>query len=356
MRCDERFEFRPPLRERQRAQILIAKCEQIIDADEGRKLGHQLRGHALPVQALLQRVEILHAAAALDQQFAVEHRIEIKPSHQIRKRARYIFAGPRKKPRDALAITILARSRLHADAVPLPFGAEVSRFKRCKLFRLDRVREHRRIEAHIGRHTRRRGAAFEPIEEGGVRRLNCVPDILDFIRRLAANLRQSRACEARRHANAQSAGDQLQQSPAPVLIQPIEPVRDNARQIFLPRLAQTFDHIGDRKLRIRARRIRRPDQRNRLRQIADEIVRQAKQNRISPLCREIADQASFRVLERERARHRRQRPAAIGIGRGAEIVFEQRQLAQAARLISQTIEQRREPVHAAAPAGSSSSP
>ena len=60
---------------------------------------------------------------------------------------------------------------------------------------------------------------------------------------------------------------------------------------------------------------RRPHQRDRLREIADIVIGQREQHGIGARRDQVADQAGLGVLERQRAGQRRQRIAAIGIGR-----------------------------------------
>ena len=104
----------------------------------------------------------------------------------------------------------------------------------------------------------------------------------------------------------------------------------------------------------------RPHQRDGLGKIADIIVRQLEQHRIGALGDQAADQAGLGVRETQRAGQRRERPAALGIGRRAEIIGDQPQLVVARRLVGEAVEKFGEAVHASAsppscsPASSSS--
>jgi hypothetical protein len=90
----------------------------------------------------------------------------------------------------------------------------------------------------------------------------------------------------------------------------------------------------------------RPHQCDGFREIADIVVGQGEQHRVGALGDQGADEAGLGVLERQRAGERRQRIAALGIGRRAEKLGHQPQLGVAAVLIGEAIEQFGEAVHA----------
>ena len=92
----------------------------------------------------------------------------------------------------------------------------------------------------------------------------------------------------------------------------------------------------------------RPHQRDGFGEIADIIVGQREQHRIGALGDQAADQARFGVREAQRAGERGQRPAALGIGRRAEIIRHQPQLVVAAGLVGEAVEKFGEAVHASA--------
>ena len=64
-------------------QLLPVRHRVLVDADEGWKFGLQLGGDGLAVEALLQRVEVLHAAFAFDEEFAVEDGVELEVLDEI---------------------------------------------------------------------------------------------------------------------------------------------------------------------------------------------------------------------------------------------------------------------------------
>jgi hypothetical protein len=82
----------------------------------------------------------------------------------------------------------------------------------------------------------------------------------------------------------------------------------------------------------------RPHQRHRLGQVADVIVAELEQHRISALRDQRADHAGLGVLERQRAGQRRERKAALRVWRGAEVIGDQPQLVVAAGLIGEAVE------------------
>ena len=108
------------------------------------KFGQQLGVDGLAVEALLQHVEALHAAIADDQEFAVDRGRQPQRVDEIGEAAGNILAGARIKPRDHGAVAAGGRHRLHADAVPFPFGRELGRIEAGEF--LDRVGEHRRAK------------------------------------------------------------------------------------------------------------------------------------------------------------------------------------------------------------------
>ena len=155
--------------------------------------------------------------------------------------------------------------------------------------------------------------------------------------------------EPRRDADAQAAGDELEQRPAAGLVERVEPARELRRAVrALPseaRVVTTSERVGlrftpppDGEGRPRGGRVgtlrtapltrlaslgpsplrgraSRPHQRDRLRQVADIVVGQCEQHRIGALGDQRADDAGLGVAERQRAGDRRQRVAAVRIGR-----------------------------------------
>src|SRR6202790_3187311 len=104
------------------------------------------------------------------------------------------------------------------------------------------------------------------------------------------------------------------------------------------------------------RRRLRPHQRDRFRQIADVIIGQREQHRVGAGGDQVADQARFCVLERQRAGQRRERVATIGIFDLTKITGQQPQLVVAAGLVGEAVEQFGKTVHASASSAGRASP
>ena len=243
--ADEIFQPFAPFRERQFAQIVLVVAEQIIGAQMDREFLDQLRRDDLAVEPLLQNVETLHAAFAQDQKLAVDRAGQAQRRHQIRKATRDVLAGARIEPRRDVAARVAACHRLHADAVPFPFGDVVGGIEVLEVGLLDRMRQHHGAE--------RRGiaidgllaAAFQPGEQVEIGRAKPGPDQLDLMRVLVAERRGCGFCQTRGHTDAKRAGDQLQQRPAAGLIELVEPAFELLRHLGLAERAQRGDDLGE---------------------------------------------------------------------------------------------------------------
>ena len=180
-----------------------------------------------------------------------------------------------------------------------------------------------------------------------------MPHFFDLVGIDAESLAQRGLGEPRRDADAQPAGDQLEQRIAPLGIEPVEHPGEQLRRRLPPGALQLFDHAGQVKFALRAiGRLVGPDQRHGFGGIADEIARQAKQHRIDPRFGERADRCRFDPGNVKPAGQRGQRKPASGIGGGAEIVRHQRQLGVARPSVNQSVDQGGESLH---PSSSSSS-
>ncbi len=299
---------------------------------------------------------------AHDQQFAVDRARQTQSVEQIGKAAGNVFAGPRIEPGDRFAVA-LPGDRLHADAVPFPFGHEGRRIETGEIGFVQRMRQHRRPERRRIVARRLFDPAFEPGEQVAIGRREARPDQFDFLGFLAAQRRDGGFGKARRDADAQGAGNQLDQRPAPGLVECIEPARELSRQLRFAQCGEGFDHGGETYFSAAARRggICGPHQRDGFGQIADVVVGQREQHRVGAFGDQAADQAGFGVRESQGPGQRRERPAAFGIDGRTKIIRHQPQLVVAAGLVSQPVEEFGKAVHGvAAPpsasAGSSSSP
>ena len=118
----------------QRTQVLPRLAQQIISANVRGVFSHQLHVDLFAIEPLLQRPKRIYLARAHDKQFAIDgriaKRIRAERFHHLGKSGGNIVARARIKPPHALAFSVMSHNRLHADAIPLPFGHEVFRIKR----------------------------------------------------------------------------------------------------------------------------------------------------------------------------------------------------------------------------------
>jgi hypothetical protein len=195
-----------------------------------------------------------------------------------------------------------------------------------------------------------------------------MPDDLDLVGLEPAEARHRGLGEAGRDADAQLARDELQKRPAAGFVEGIEPAGEQGRQVDLVGRRKPLDdlgeggHVGGRVVMAhqpfpsggRGHLRRRPHQRDRFRQITHVVARELEQHRVGALQDEAADQAGLGVAEAQRTRDGGERPAALGVGRAGEEIRHQPQLRVAARLVGETVEERREAVHGAVASASTS--
>jgi hypothetical protein len=163
---------------------------------------------------------------------------------QIGKARRNVLAGPRVESRDAPAVGASSGRGLHPDAVPFPFREEGRGIERGEIRLLDGVGEHRRAERRRIAALRPLCAALHPGKQLPIGRLEGWPHDLDFVGIKAAEGGDRGLGKPRRHADAQFAGDELQQRPAPGFIEAVEPPRQLRRQLALAEGGQRRDHVG----------------------------------------------------------------------------------------------------------------
>ena len=178
------------------------------------KFGQQFWRYGLAVEPLLQHVERLHAAVAHDQQLAVDRAVEPQRIGEIGKASRNIFAGARIEPRDTRAVGLRGGDRLHADAVPFPFGANSagsSAAKSVSSIACDSITGRNGAGSPVDRLA---GAALDPCEQVEIGRREAGPDQLDLVGLFVAERRDSGLGKPRGNADAQRAGDELQQAPS----------------------------------------------------------------------------------------------------------------------------------------------
>ena len=67
----------------------------------------------------------LHALVTQHQQLSVDGAGQMQRRQQVREAAGDVFAAARIEPGPPVPLSVAATHRLHADAVPFPFGGEV---------------------------------------------------------------------------------------------------------------------------------------------------------------------------------------------------------------------------------------
>ena len=92
---------------------------------------------------------------------------------------------------------------------------------------------------------------------------------------------------------------------------------------------------------------RRPEQRDRLRRVADIIAAHPEQDRIDRLLDQAADRRRLHMRDVERAGQRRERNAAVGVRRFLEIVADQLELGVARARVDEAVEKLGESAHRA---------
>ena len=109
------------------------------------------------------------------------------------------------------------------------------------------MRQHRRPKRRRIAARRFFRAAFEPGEQLEVGRRETGPEELDILRIGGAQRRDRGFGEPRRNADAQAAGDELDQRPAAGLVERIEPARELRRQLGLAERGERFDDGSERQ-------------------------------------------------------------------------------------------------------------
>ncbi len=313
------------------AQVLALQPQHVVKAHVRRMLLQHLGRHGLAVQPLLQIVERRHRLLAPHQQLAVEHAVEIDRLDDVGERTRHVLAGAAVEPLDATR-----RGNLDADAVPFPFRAEMRGIERIEFGPLDGIGQHRRQEgaAHIALGLGRAGQ--QPIEQRAIRGAQPMPNLLDFVDRMVADIGGGLLGQTRRHADAERPGQQLQQRPPAGGVERIEPALQDRRGLHLGRPLQGLDDLAQAGRRPGVG-IGLPDQRQGLGEVADIVVGEMEQL--------LADLVLAEAGKIEPAGQRRQGPAAVGIGRLAQVSLDQPKLGIARRLEGERIEQLGEGLH-----------
>jgi len=340
--------------EGQLAQVLGAVEQQVVEADGGGMVGAQLGADGLAVEALLQVGEGGDGAVADDQEFAVEHALEIHGFEDFGE-----GGGDILRATGVEAAAARGGDELDADAVPFPFRAENAGVEGGEVFGFERVGEHRGAEDGGGGGVGLLGVTFEPGEERQIGGREAVPNFLDVIGGGAAlgEFGERDAGEAAGGADAQAAGDELQQGETGSSVGGVEPAGDEGGEAGLGGEVQRLDHVRERGGRGVGVGVR-PDQGDGFGEVADEVVGQGEEGGVGAGAGQFADEGGLGGGEVEFTGDGGEGQAAVGVGLGFEILAQQADLVVAALGEEQAFEEGGEGDHAAPPggAGSSSSP
>jgi hypothetical protein len=230
-------------------QVLIALDQEIVSAQMRRIVPHELGGDGFAVEPLLQNIEALDASVPHHQKLAVDCSANPQRLQQVGKAPRNVLAGAGVKTRDASAVRIEGRHRLHPNPVPFPFGDEICRIESAHVRVLQRMGEHRRAEWRRIVARGLAGAPLEPGEQVEIGRAQAGPHQLDLRRLLVAERRRRGLCQTRRDPNTQFSRDQLEERPAPGLIERIEPVRKRGGQRGLAQRGKRSDNFAQARRR-----------------------------------------------------------------------------------------------------------
>ncbi len=216
--------------------------------------------------------------------------------------------------------------------------------ERIELRPLDRIGQHWRQEgaAHVALGLGRAGQ--QPIEQRAIRGAQPMPDLLDLVDRLVADIGGGLLGKPRRHADAERAGQQFEQRPPAGRVECIEPALEDRRGLQLGGALQGFDDFAQAGRRACAG-IGLPDQRQGLGEVTDIVVGEMKQLLADLVLAEAAQQGGFGGGEIKLARQRRQGPTAVGVGRLAQVCLDQPKLGIARRLEGEGVEQLGEGLH-----------
>ena len=165
-----------------------------------------------------------------------------------------------------------------------------------------------------------------------------MPDLLDIGERHLRPFGERGLGEPRRDADAERAGQELEQSPALRGVEAVEPTGKQPRHLGRHGALQRLHHMVEPRRRLR-RIAARPDQRDGLGGVADIVARQAEQHRIDASLDHLAQDAAERQAEEQAVGERGERPAAVWVWRRGEIIGEQAKLVVTRRRIGQPVQQ-----------------
>ena len=239
-RAGEGFEGGAALGEGERAEVAGAVLQEVVGAQVRGVAAELGGGDGLAVEALLQVGEAGDAAVlAADEELAVEGGVEVEGFEEVGEGPADVVAGAGEE-----AAAVGVGGGLDADAVPFPFGGEVGGVEAGEVGCFQGVREHDRAEGGGGG-LRGRAGAGEPGEERDVGGVEAVPELLDFGDVALAEVGEGLLGEAGGDADAQAAGDELQEREAGGGVEAVEQALDHLRGLAAGGGAQGGDDLGE---------------------------------------------------------------------------------------------------------------
>ncbi len=202
--------------------------------------------------------------------------------------------------------------------------------------------EHGRAKHGGARRLGRRGAAFQPVEQGGVGRGQAVPDFLDVVRRdglavIGGEFGERGFGQAGGGAGPQRAGDEFEQRVADIRAGGIEPGGEQRGQFGFGAGAQGGDDRGEAGGRGFGAGL--PDEGDGFCEVADEIIGEGEEGGVGAGFGDAADEAGFGGGEGELAGEGGECPAAVGVGFGGEKTAQEGDLGETAGGEGETVEE-----------------
>ena len=339
----------PALAERQGAQVVVPLGQQVIGPDRRRVGGHQRRRGGLAVQPLLQVGKAAQHLPPAHHQLPVDHPFEGQRPHQVGKGRGDVLSRAGIEPRLSLF-----PHRLDPHPVPLPLrGEQVGRDRLELGLLVEGVGQHGGTEAARGVRRRAGAAALQPGEQVRVGRGEAVPQLLQIAEDHGSGLGNGQhqhrlPGQAHRQPHPQPAGDQLQQRPAPVGVQGVQPGLHPGGGSLAVGPLQLLHHTGQGRRGI-GPGAGGPDQGGGLRQIADEVIGQGEQPGVDPLGDGLAYHGGLGGAEDEVPGHGGQGIAPLRIRRDGQIVPHEDQLGIARCRQGQAVQQMGEVAHGSDP-------
>ncbi len=198
----------------------------------------------------------------------------------------------------------------------------------------------------------RRAGAGEPGEEGDVGRGEAVPELLDLGDVAGAEVGEGLLGEAGGDADAQAAGDELQEREAAGGVEAVEQALDDLRAPRGGRWRGGWSMTSARGGSPRGAVGGGPDEGDGLGEVADEVVGEGEELGVDAGGGDGAEHGGLDRVEGEVAGDGGEAPAAVGVGGFAEIVGEEAELAVASGSEGEAFEEVGEAAHQSAASSS----